>query len=379
MYFRLSPLLIRKNIRIEASKTTRTLNCSTRMNTYSENWKPNILSDGAKIESLGCAISVHCMGEGDFTPEKGHESLLFYSPEYSGKYDFVPANFHLQVYLSSSVFNELWQMVHNDRSVIFDGEIARSDLTVTSHNPIRGGSTYEWDVNETMKIVSPLSFRMAKPSEVHDSMPTKLTEKYREEYKDYSQMLRLLLDVFRQTENEAQRRGVEMKRTGFEGAPDVISYLESLYHTAKNDKQELWWHKDVDSLGECNLGYEQATDLLTCLLECPWLRCDELEWAVTDYLIFWETSGFNDQMKATPRFARWSSKKVQAARSLLFDVAFRMKQAYFCMRPLGVLSPYQIRNALLHAQCAGAAWHPTVFAILDRAVRRDPPVWMVPK
>jgi hypothetical protein len=366
-------------IEIEKSKTTRSLNCNTRMNTYSQSWTPNVFSDGTRIEDLPCAMSIHCLDEGGFTLEKGNECLLFYSPEYSSERDFVPANLHLQVYFPSLAFNELWEMVHDNRTVIFHGAIARADLTETSHDPNQGVSTYQWDVNDTMKIVSSFSFRVAKPFEVHDSTPTKLTEEYQKEYKEDSQMRRLRVDVARQIENEAERRGVEMTHASFENAPDVIFWLESFYRNGKNDKQELWWHKDVDSVTESSFAYEGATDLLICLLECLWLRCDELEWAVVDYLIFWETSGFLDQIKAASHFSRWSSKKVRAAHSRLVDVAVRMKQAYFSMRPSGALSPHQIRDALLYAQCAGAAWHPTVFAILDRAVRRDPPVWMVPK
>lgn len=230
-----------------------------------------------------------------------------------------------------------------------------------------------------MKVVSSFSVREANPSEVGNPKSTKLSEKYKKEYKDYSQMLRLCLDVARQIENEAERRGVEMNHDSFEGAPDVISCIETLYRSGKNDKHQLWWHKDGNSVGDISLTFEGATDLLTRLLECRWLRCDELEWAVTDYLIFWESSGFSDQIKAAPHCSKWSSKKVRAAHSRLVDVATRMKQAYFTMRPSGVLSPYQIRDALLYAQCAGAAWHPTVFAILDRAVSRDPPVRMVPE
>jgi hypothetical protein len=350
------------------------------MDTYSESWRPNVLSDGTKIESLPCAVSIRCIDEDSFTLEKGHECLLFYSPEYSSNEAYIPANLHLQIYFSSLAFNELWQTVSEDHPVIFHGEIAYADLTETSHDPIRGRTTFEWNINDRMKIVPSLSFRGANPSEVRKSMPTELTEEYTKEYKKYSQMRRLSLDIARQIEGEAERRGVEMKHANFDDSPDVMSHVQFFYQNRKNDKQELWVHQDdVDNFTEDRFDEEGATDLLICLLQCPWLRCDELELAVVDYLVFWETFGFREQLKAATNSFRWPSKKARTAYSRLTEIAVRMKWAYFTMRPSGVFSPHQIREALLRAECAGTAWKPVVFAILDRAAKRDPPVWIVPK
>jgi len=114
-------------------------------------------------------------------------------------------------------------------------------------------------------------------------------------------------------------------------------------------------------------------------LECSWLRCDELELAVVDYLVFWEMYGFHEQMKVADKARWWPSKQIRMAQAQKFDLLARMSWAYSALRYSGTFSPNQIREALLHAQSAGAAWKPEVFAILDRAITRDPPVWIVGK
>jgi len=235
---------------MKKSETTRTLQSKCHLNTYSESWKPNVLSDGTKIDSLPCSVTIYCISEKGFPLGEGEEFLLFYNPVYSSEHDYIPAGFHLQVYLSALAFNELWQTVQENRHVVFHGEIDRAHLTETSHNPIRGGSTYEWDISDKMKIVSSLSFRMANPSEVRDSPPTKLEEECKEKYKEHSQMRRLSLEIARQTENEAERRGVEMEHSNFVGSPAVMFYLEFLYETQTNDKQELWRHLDSGDTSE---------------------------------------------------------------------------------------------------------------------------------
>ena len=393
LFFTFSPLLIRQNIAIEKGKTRRTLRCATHINTHPESWRPNVLSDGTKIDSLPCVISIHCIDEEGFPLDKGEEFLLFHVPECANEAHYAPASLALQVYLSALAFNELWQMVHENRRIIFHGEIARADLTETSHDPIRGGSTYEWNINEPMKIVESFSFRLAKPSEVHDSAPTELKNKINEKYTEFSQIRRICLNVACQIEDESERRGVEMKRDEFEGSPDVMNNIESFYQRSffqkrKNEKQELWFHKDIDNSHDDYFAGDKATDLLICLLECPWIRCDELEWATVDYLVFWEIyNTFGEQLNATAHTPRWHFiwpfKKIRAAQAQALhqrqELFIRMTQAYNHMRPSGVFSPYQIRDALLHAQRAGAVWEPTILAILDRAMNRDPPIWLVPK
>jgi hypothetical protein len=47
------------------------------------------------------------------------------------------------------------------------------------------------------------------------------------------------------------------------------------------------------------------------LLKSPWLRCDELEVALVDYMIFWEVFGFSEQIKswfASRRLSRANRK-----------------------------------------------------------------------
>ena len=104
------------------------------------------------------------------------------------------------------------------------------------------------------------------------------------------------------------------------------------------------------------------------LLKSPWLRCDELELGVVDYMIFWETFGFFKQFE--PALGRAFSKAARAARArLALENALCL---FHFARPSHVLSPFQIRAALLfYAQDAGAAWKPSVFTMLDRATTRS--------
>ena len=65
------------------------------------------------------------------------------------------------------------------------------------------------------------------------------------------------------------------------------------------------------------------------------------------------------------------------ARRAQFDLWMKMGDAHALMAPSSILSPYQIRTALVSAQQAGAIWDGAAFVLLDRAAMRNPPVWIV--
>ena len=193
-------------------------------------------------------------------------------------------------------------------------------------------------------------------------------------------MTRLCLDVIGQTEREAERRGAEMEYgTCPQGWPDVIGDLDFFYEHRRNPKHLLWLHvEDMKHFVGERFNEDGATDLMASLLRSPCLRCDELELALVDYIVCWEVFRFVEEIKA--KFGSgWISKDARKARALLAELVGAMRSAYFTLRPSGVFSPFQIRAALLHAQDMGAAWNPAVFAVLDRAAMRNPPVWIVPK
>ncbi len=62
-------------------------------------------------------------------------------------------------------------------------------------------------------------------------------------------------------------------------------------------------------------------------------------------------------------------------RQTQLDLLQKMSNAYATLRQNDLLSPNQIRAALLAAQEHGALWDPAALALLDRAAQRDPPVW----
>jgi hypothetical protein len=82
--------------------------------------------------------------------------------------------------------------------------------------------------------------------------------------------------------------------------------------------------------------------------------------------LIWSLFGFPVGRRAAKERRREQSKLLMA-----------MRDAYVTMKPDGPLSPYQIRAALLVAQEKGAVWPSGTFALLDRAARRDPPVWVI--
>jgi hypothetical protein len=378
LFFRLSPLLITNNVRAENGKLCRTIRFATRFNTFSDRWKRNAISDGTTMDHLPCCATIYCLGGGDHTPDKGDEYLLFYSKGSEGEHHISPAFFDLQVYFPLGVFDDLWRMVSERHRVTFHGQIAREDLTETSHDPIRGGSTYEWNAKDSMKVIRSFSFRIANQYGPSDPLPSKLAEEYETKYGRHSQMTHLCLDIIGQTEREAERLGVEMQHTCPEDWPDVISDLEQFYLDRRNPNHWLWSHvDDVENFTEDRFNEDSAIELMNSLLNSPWLRCDELELAVVDYMIFWEAFGFSKQTEAALG-SRWPSKATRAAGARLVEVGWRMRCAYSTLRTSRVFSPFQIRAALLHAQDAGAAWKPVVFAMLDRAATRDPPIWIVP-
>jgi hypothetical protein len=381
--FMLWPLRITRHVEIEDDRPHRSIRFDTRMNTRSERWKENTISDGTKIDHLPCWAAIYCLGEGSHTPTKGHEHLMFYSPEHSTKDPLYahhnPAFFNLQVFLPPLAFDDLWRMAEQ-RRIAFHGEITREDLTETSHDPIRGGSTYEWSADDQMKVVKSFSFRPMHPCDASDLHPSKLAADYEAKYGAHSQMTRLCLDVIDQTEREAERRGAKMEhRTCPEDWPDVIGELDHFYSRRPNPKHLLWLHVEaMEHFVEDRFNEDGAIDLMVSLLKSPWLRCDELELAVVDCMVFWEAFRFAEQVKTTFR-SRWLSRGVREARTRLVELAAKMHSAYFTLRPSGAVSPSQIRAALLHAQDAGAAWNPALFAMLDRAAMRAPPVWIVPR
>jgi hypothetical protein len=381
--FMLWPLRITANVEIEDDRPHRSIRFDTRMNTRSERWKENTISDGTKIDHLPCWAVIYCLGEGSHTPTKGHEYLMFYSPESSSKEPHYayhsPAFFNLQVFLPPLAFDDLWRMAAQ-RRIAFHGEIAREELTEKSHDPIRGGSTYEWGADDKMKVVKSFSFRPMHPCDASDLHPSKLAEEYEAKYERHSQMARLCLDIIDQIEREAERRGAKMEySTCPEGWPDVIRDLDYFYTSRPNPKHLLWSHVEaMEHFAEDRYSEDDAIDLMVSLLKSPWLRCDELELAFVDYMIFWEAFRFHGQVKAALG-SRWFSKSARKARARLAELDGAMRSAYFTLRPSGVFSPFQIRAALLHAQDMGAAWNPSVFAMLDRAATRTPPVWIVPK
>ena len=114
--FKLSPLLITNTVRIDDGKPSRTIRFDTRMNTHSEKRKQNTISDGTRMDHLPCGATIYCLGEGGHTPDKGYEYLMFYSSEFSSERHYSPAHFHLQVHLQSTVFDELWRTVSEERS-----------------------------------------------------------------------------------------------------------------------------------------------------------------------------------------------------------------------------------------------------------------------
>jgi hypothetical protein len=379
--FKLSPLLITRHVGIEDGRPHRSMRFDTRMITHSDRWKKNTISDGTLMEHLPCWAVIYCLGEGSHTPEKGHEYLMFYSPESSSEEPHYayhsPAFFNLQVYLPSLIFEDLWWMAEK-RRIAFHGEIARKDLTETSHDPIRGGTTYEWNADDTMKVVTSFSYRTLDPYEASD-LPSKLATEYEAKYERRSQMARLCLDLIGQIEREAERRGAKVEHTCPEGWPDVIRDLDYFYSPRQNPKHLLWLHVEaMENFSEDRFVENGAIDLMVSLLRSPWLRCDELELAVVDYMIFWEAFRFNEQVKGALD-SKWLSRGARKARARLAELAGAMHSAYFTLRPSGVFSPFQIRAALLRAQDMGAAWNPAVFAMLDRAAMRNPPVWIVPQ
>jgi hypothetical protein len=308
---------------------------------------------------------------------------MFYSPESSSNDPLYayhsPAFFNLQIYFPPLVFDDLWRMTEQ-RRIAFDGEIAREDLTEKSHDPIRGGTTYEWNADDKMKVVKSFSFRQMHPCDTSDLHPSKLAADYEAKYGAYSQMTRLCLDVIDQTEREAERRGAKMEYGSCpEGWPEVIRDLDYFYGRRQNPKHFLWSHVEAtEDFTEEHFDEDGVNDLVVSLLQSSWLRCDELELAVVDYMVFWEAFRFAEQIKANFG-SRWLSKGARKARARLDELAAKMHRAYFTLRPSGAFSPVQVRAALLHAQDAGAAWNPEIFAVLDRAAPRDPPVWIVPK
>jgi hypothetical protein len=381
MFFSLLPLLITKNVQIDDGKSGRSMRFDTRMRTSSGRWKPNAISDGTRIDHLPCWATIYCLGEGDSLPKKGHEYLMFYSSAASGehRHHHSPAYLDLQVYFPPMVFDDLWRMASEERRIAFQGEIAREDLSERSHDPIHGGSTYEWSAGDTMKVVKSFSFQTVGPHEASDASPSKLAAEYQTKYGEHSQMARLCRDIIRQTEREAERRGAKMEHTCPDGWPAVIRDLDYFYSRRQNEKHLLWWHVEIiENFAEDRFNEDGAIDLMVSLLNSPWLRCDELELAVVDYMIFWETFRFSEQLKTTFS-SRWLSKGAREARARLAVLAGMMHSAYFALRPSGAFSPFQVRAALLRAQDAGAAWNPAAFAMLDRAAMRNPPVWIVPR
>jgi hypothetical protein len=165
----------------------------------------------------------------------------------------------------------------------------------------------------------------------------------------------------------------------WQGVATVIRDLNYFYAHRKHPNHFLWEHvEDMDRFGDDQLYHEDtAVGLMASLVRSPWLRCDELEAIMVDYVVFWEAFGASKQLQSMGG-EKWPSKQARMARALMIDAAVKMRWAYHTLCPSGgVLSPFQIRAALLHAQDAGAAWKSVVFAILDRAVMRDPPTWLV--
>jgi hypothetical protein len=169
-----------------------------------------------------------------------------------------------------------------------------------------------------------------------------------------------------------------MEYTAPDGWPHVIQDLEYFYAHHRTPNHWLWSHvEDMKEVGGHVFHGDAATEVMVSLLNSPWIRCDELEVAMVDYMVFWEIHVLLEQIKGSFG-SRWFPRRARKTRAALGDLGGKMLWAYNTLRPSQVFSPFQIRAALLHAQDAGAAWKPAVFAMLDCAAKRDQPLWFVP-
>jgi hypothetical protein len=107
-------------------------------------------------------------------------------------------------------------------------------------------------------------------------------------------------------------------------------------------------------------------------------RSDLLEWIIVDALVYAEIQALAEALDARSAPSLLGSLlpgQTARARSDQRDLLAKMRNAYAALTLASPISPASVRSRLVDAERAGANWDQAVYALLDVAAQRTPPVW----
>lgn len=471
MYFQLSPANIRKVVRVESNSATRRLMFETSLVTEAHSrfaFERSVLQDGRQIRDLRCSTNITASNSSE-----ARTGLLSFVPAFSDQQLSIdePDQLELQIHLPTEAFDTLWDAVGCDDAILLGGKVDE----IPHKDRFGMDRSYQWDISKEDQRSKPVAdfwfmsvatattdaktrVQVDQSNKSLEEIVAARAELIEDQHPASSQMNRISMKALEQCRAEALRLGggpLQCERLIFQ-AFDILDTAYSAINGLGREKtpSQLWQHPNAakhyvdgrSSLSNWVMDRAELASVVRSLLQNPWLRLDELEWAIVDASVFREVFEFGEHVKensglayalanGNPKKLIWTKAIVQlmslALRWGLFAVAVtaawnyinredfdsstrvmllviavavslwvfvglpgrnraakesakaqfelwsKMKDAHIALKPDSFVSPHMVRALLVATHSMGAVWDGAALALLDRAVSREPPVWIV--